>query len=261
LDYFETRYFSSVQARYASPDAIMGKPEWVLDPQRWNRYAYVRNNHLKYIDPNGEDLVIYYSLGSDVSAEDREWFEKNKAAILAAIKAKYEKAGVKNVSLRDLSTLSTEQRFALDRGSPFGVSKLSLVGSNYPGIKGEAPIGTLGYAHPDGKRNAAVFMDRLPKAPPVGCDYACIVANVGAHEIGHTLGFDAPGHAWGILGLGGILESMGERIRELRGGAPDLMEGGRGVPKKPMDFNMGRERNQRIVEELNRIGDMTPRRP
>jgi hypothetical protein len=39
------------------------------------------------------------------------------------------------------------------------------------------------------------------------------------------------------------------------------MEGGRGVPKKPMDFNMGRERNQRIVEELNRIGDMTPRRP
>lgn len=49
LDFFETRYFSSVQARYASPDAIMGKPEWVLDPQRWNRYAYVRNNPLKYI--------------------------------------------------------------------------------------------------------------------------------------------------------------------------------------------------------------------
>jgi RHS repeat-associated protein len=25
LDFFETRYFSSVQARYASPDAIMGQ--------------------------------------------------------------------------------------------------------------------------------------------------------------------------------------------------------------------------------------------
>jgi hypothetical protein len=206
-------------------------------------------------------LVIYYSLGGDVSDADREWFDKNKAAILAAIRAKYEKAGVKNVSLRDLSTLSQEQRTALEKSSPFGVSRLTLLGSSYPGIGREAPIGTLGYAHPDGGRNAAVFMDRFPKTPPAGCDYTCIVANVGAHEIGHTLGFDAPGHAWGILGLGGVLESVGERIRELRGGAPDLMEGGRGVPRRPMNFNMGRDRNQRVVEELNRIGDMTPKKP
>jgi RHS repeat-associated protein len=259
LDYFESRYFSSAQGRFTSPDVMLGKPEWLVDPQRWNRYAYVRNNPLRYIDPNGEDLVIYYSLGSDVSDEDREWFAENRAAVLAAIQAKFRNAGVKNVSLRDLSTLSKEQRAALDKGSPFGVSRLTLVGSNYPGIKKEAPLGTLGYAHPDGSRNAAVFMDRLPKVPPAGCDYTCIVANVGAHELGHTVGFDAPGHAWGVLGLGGSLESLGERVRELRGGAPDLMEGGRGVPTKPMDFNMGRDRNQRAVEELNRIGDMTPR--
>lgn len=90
LDYCETRYLSSAQGRFTSPDALLGKPEWVFDPHRWNRYAYVRNNPLKYIDPNGEDLVIYYSLGSDVSGEDREWFNKNKAAILAAIQAKFE---------------------------------------------------------------------------------------------------------------------------------------------------------------------------
>ncbi len=37
------------------------------------------------------------------------------------------------------------------------------------------------------------------------------------------------------------------------------MEGGRGVPTKPMGFNMGRDRNQRAIQELNRIGDMTPK--
>ncbi len=85
---------------------MMGKPEWLVDPQRWNLYAYVRNNPLKYIDPNGEDLVVYYSLGSDVSNADREWFDKNKSEILAGIQAKFEKAGIKNVSFRDQSTLS-----------------------------------------------------------------------------------------------------------------------------------------------------------
>ena len=106
LDFMEARYYSSAQGRFTSPDVMMGKPEWLVDPQRWNRYAYVRNNPLKYIDPNGEDLVIYYSLSSDVSDEDRKWFENNKQAILSAIRAKFERAGVKNVSLRDHSTLT-----------------------------------------------------------------------------------------------------------------------------------------------------------
>ncbi len=29
-----------------------------LDPQSWNRYAYVRNNPLKYVDPSGNIIVI-----------------------------------------------------------------------------------------------------------------------------------------------------------------------------------------------------------
>jgi RHS repeat-associated protein len=139
LDYFESRYFSAAQGRFTSPDAMMGKPEWVMDPQRWNRYAYVRNNPLKFVDPNGEDLVIYYSLGSDVSQEDRDWFNKNKAAVLGAIQKKFEAAGVNNVSLRDQSTLSTDQVAELDKGSPFGVSRLTLVGKDYPGLGLEWP--------------------------------------------------------------------------------------------------------------------------
>lgn len=47
LDYFGERYFSAAQGRFTSPDALIMKKEWVSDPQRWNHYAYVRNNPLK----------------------------------------------------------------------------------------------------------------------------------------------------------------------------------------------------------------------
>jgi RHS repeat-associated protein len=78
LDYFLARYYSGAQGRFLSPD------EWkggivdpftgqdietntalpyadITDPQTLNKYAYVRNNPLRYIDPTGhciEDLCI-----------------------------------------------------------------------------------------------------------------------------------------------------------------------------------------------------------
>jgi RHS repeat-associated protein len=52
LDYFGARYMSSAQGRFTSPDPLLnsGRP-W--EPQSWNRYAYVLNNPLRYIDPLG----------------------------------------------------------------------------------------------------------------------------------------------------------------------------------------------------------------
>jgi RHS repeat-associated protein len=59
LDNFETRYFGSSFGRFMSPDAanIAGDLDESGNPQSWNAYAYVRNNPVNAVDPNGEDCV------------------------------------------------------------------------------------------------------------------------------------------------------------------------------------------------------------
>ena len=53
LDWFGTRYLSSAQGRFTSPDKPFADqhPE---DPQSWNLYGYVRNNPLRMVDDDGE---------------------------------------------------------------------------------------------------------------------------------------------------------------------------------------------------------------
>lgn len=50
LDYFGARYYSGGSGRFGTPDLAPGVVE---NPQSWNRYAYVLNNPLRYIDPTG----------------------------------------------------------------------------------------------------------------------------------------------------------------------------------------------------------------
>lgn len=52
LDYFGARYYGSTQGRFTTPDPYMPSAE-VTNPQTWNRYTYVLNNPLKYVDPTG----------------------------------------------------------------------------------------------------------------------------------------------------------------------------------------------------------------
>lgn len=50
--YVHARFYADRFARFLSPDQVMGRPE---QPQSFNRYAYARNNPLKYVDPDGRE--------------------------------------------------------------------------------------------------------------------------------------------------------------------------------------------------------------
>jgi RHS repeat-associated protein len=87
-DYFLARYYSPAQGRFTSPDEFpggivdpftgqhVGQPgplpyADITDPQTLNKYAYVRNNPLRYTDPDGhctDVLTCGIALGEAAAA-------------------------------------------------------------------------------------------------------------------------------------------------------------------------------------------------
>jgi RHS repeat-associated protein len=85
LDYFGARYYSSPQGRFTSTDPVTVTPQRFHDAQRFNGYAYTRDNPLRFIDPRGEDVrlsgdleeakkQLKYILGTD-DADKRVTFD------------------------------------------------------------------------------------------------------------------------------------------------------------------------------------------
>jgi RHS repeat-associated protein len=56
-DYFGARYYASTMGRFMSPDPIIMNELRMINPQRWNKYAYVINNPLILTDPTGKDAI------------------------------------------------------------------------------------------------------------------------------------------------------------------------------------------------------------
>jgi RHS repeat-associated protein len=57
IDYFGARYYGGALGRFTSPDPISGTVLHILNPQRWNMYAYAVNNPLAFVDPDGQDAI------------------------------------------------------------------------------------------------------------------------------------------------------------------------------------------------------------
>jgi RHS repeat-associated protein len=251
LDYFQARYLSAAQGRFSTADTLMARSEWLSDPQRWNLYSYVRNNPLKYTDPTGEDLVIYYSFADDLTEEEWLLLMQNLDAILDKIGRKFLAAGVDHVDIRSDTTLTSHQRTeivarAKANDPPVGVVQLQFASERAYDMQTVADLGTRG-ATDDPAQTSAVFLGRLWRSPDPGCEYDCMVANVSAHEIGHSIGLE-PISYWNLRDfVGGLL-----------GNPRDLMRENQGKPVRDLYFDLSRDKNIKAIELLNMVGDNTP---
>jgi RHS repeat-associated protein len=104
LDYMKARYYSSVQGRFTSPDDFW-KDSQVSDPQSWNKYAYARNNPLKYIDPEGEKATVKI-----------ETDEKNKTGTITINASIAIWTGDGNISQADLNTAAANIETSIEGG-------------------------------------------------------------------------------------------------------------------------------------------------
>jgi RHS repeat-associated protein len=76
FDYFGARHYQSKVGRFIAVDPVHTWQQTLVDPQRWNRYAYVMSNPLRYVDDNGKWPVPVHQTWIDrslssVPEEDR----------------------------------------------------------------------------------------------------------------------------------------------------------------------------------------------
>ncbi|MBE0656368.1 MAG: RHS repeat-associated core domain-containing protein [Bryobacteraceae bacterium] len=58
LDYFGARYLSGAQGRFTTPDRLNVTEDRLISPSNTlNKYGYAANNPLRFIDPDGRDVV------------------------------------------------------------------------------------------------------------------------------------------------------------------------------------------------------------
>jgi RHS repeat-associated protein len=113
LDYFNARYCSNIQGRFTSPDPFghwmmddKQRAEYISNPQRWNRYVYVLNNPLKYVDPSGlAEVPTWDNLSQELRKDlekrgvtkdlwDKQWKDNNKRQQVLNARAQLKALGV-----------------------------------------------------------------------------------------------------------------------------------------------------------------------
>ena len=206
LDNFGARYFGSSMGRFMSPDAFY-KDSHVGDPQSWNEYAYVRNNPLRYTDPNGETATV----SSDCTTDQQNHTTCN-VTVSASI-AIYSANGANLTQDQLNAAASTIQSSIQDAwsgsftqdGVTYNVStqiSVSVAGSESDAMKSGAQnvIGlSNGPADPGNNANSYVNPRLLsPLAGIAGKDTGVwninTVGQDSAHEFTHLLGVsDKPG--------------------------------------------------------------------
>jgi RHS repeat-associated protein len=71
LDYFGARYYGSALGRFTRPDPSNTGAN-PANPQSWNGYAYVGNNPLGRVDPDGQTWQVCESTGSNCATIEND---------------------------------------------------------------------------------------------------------------------------------------------------------------------------------------------
>jgi RHS repeat-associated protein len=128
LDFFEARYFASVQGRFTSTDPLnipglqQLKPKQfvaiIANPANWNQYVYAHNNPLNKIDPDGLLTIIIPGTWNNheewANSKFRELVEKtfNEKAIVLNNNGMGDSAEARAAAAEQLKELIENHEFA-----------------------------------------------------------------------------------------------------------------------------------------------------
>ena len=73
IDYMHARYYATATGRFLSVDPKLTIGRNLSEPQRWNRYSYVVNNPLKYVDRDGRDAAVAWRIAWVVAPSAARW--------------------------------------------------------------------------------------------------------------------------------------------------------------------------------------------
>ena len=104
-DYFGARYYGSKVGRFTTTDPVYTWRENLADPQRWNRYAYARNNPLKFVDPDGREVELS---GSDSFKMAYQTAKASLSSHSAALIREIESKEVGKVVVRETTTFDVD---------------------------------------------------------------------------------------------------------------------------------------------------------
>ncbi|MBK7510694.1 MAG: RHS repeat-associated core domain-containing protein [Chloracidobacterium sp.] len=202
LDFAEARMYNFQHGRFTSTDPIIMSFKRALDPQRINLYAYSRNNPLKYIDPDGEDIQEPTGL----SEEDQKAYEKWKAAYLAT------EAGRKTWERYQNDKNFTLNIVVADRGSD-SKNRSAMVGD----FKFDSDGNFIGSTMTLGRNLGKDLPGNTESYPVLSALDTQDSAKIGASKIAHEFG-----HLDDLKSLGTtfyeqqkILDAIKDRVTEL----------------------------------------------
>jgi RHS repeat-associated protein len=168
LDYMHARYYAPTTGRFLSPDPADAIQRF---PQSWNRYAYARNNPLKYIDPTGLYVWATTCAANDTQCKsDQTSFEQarqndlqSRDAAVRAAAAAYGDPGVANgvtVAFGTPGQGAAGETKAYGQGQENGTMALSanvLIQSGLSGTQLNAVVGHEGQHVLDARNFIATF--------------------------------------------------------------------------------------------------------